>query len=196
MNTFWLGAARGGLGTSILGVTICVMFMAFAAGCGSRTAPEIAVEEDLATVPASLTTMPTPPIDGTRTEALALAVANLRGQVETNVDLSFTGVTDDDLTRLEFPDTVRTINLSNTRVTDRGVEYLIRIRNLETLVLMNTQVSEAVVDILKRMPSLCEVRLDNTQVSTAAQIELVHYFTPRIHARTQRQSAAVRRRQP
>lgn len=161
------------------------------AGCSSKgtNSPVVAVESRAA--PTATVALASLPLDGGRTEALVKGVAALHGQVETRVDLSFTAVTDDDLARLEFPETVREINLSSTKITDRGIEHLMRIPYLESLVLMDTQVTAGVVEILKRMPSLCEVRLDNTNVPIPAQLELISYLAPRASARAQRQTAAA-----
>lgn len=125
------------------------------------------------------------------TEALAADVVKLHGRIEARLDLSFSPVTDNDLGKMEFPDTITAINLSGTRITDRGVEHLMRARNLQELVLVDTPVTENVIETLKRMPHLTVVQLDNTGVPTARQLELVRFFSPRARARTQRQVQAA-----
>lgn len=165
-----------------------------AAGCGSKSAPTPGVAVNGAAVPAENTTFASLLSSGYGdTEALASSIAAFQGRVEARVILSFTAVTDDDLARLEFPDTVHEIDLSGTAVTDRGVEHLTRVRNLETLVLMDTPITEAVVDTLKQMPRLCEARLDNTNVPVNAQLDLITFLAPRAQARAARLSAARRR---
>jgi hypothetical protein len=134
-------------------------------------------------------------VEAERIEAIKGDVVPLQGRIETKIDLSFTSVTDADLERIKFPDSVCAIDLSGTSVTDRGVEQLKRVSNLESLILMDTQVTEGVVEILKQMPNLCEVRLDNSNVSVASQLELVRFLNPRVSAREERQRAA-RVRQP
>lgn len=185
--------------TSLMAVSSAVFLLTCAVGCGSEKVPPS--QANTMGPVAALTPQPTLaalPADGCRTEKLVAGVAALQGQVETGVNLSFTAVTDDDLGRLEFPETVREIDLSNTAVTDRGVEYLVRVPYLETLALRDTQVTDRVVEILRRMPSLCEVRLDNTNVSPVAQLEMVSFLSSRSSARAKRyrEAATAARRQP
>jgi len=144
--------------------------------------------------PTAPTTLAPVSIGNGDTEVLAADVVRLQGQVETRINLAFTPVTDEDLARLELPDTVTAINLSGTRITDRGVEHLKRARNLQELVLVDTPVTENVIETLKQMPHLTVVQLDNTGVPTARQLELVQFLSPRARARTQRQVQAAEQR--
>ena len=168
--------------------------VAMTAGCGSRatesladTAVPAAQRGEPVVTTAAPDTLPPYSVGNGDTEALAGDVARFKGRVKAQIDLSFTPITDDDLGRMEFPDTVHSINLSGTKITDQGVEHLKRARNLEELILIDTQVSENVLEILKQMPSLTEVRLDNTRVPVASQLEMVRFLSPRAQARTQQQ---------
>jgi hypothetical protein len=187
-----------------VGVFVLVPFflLTFLAGCGSPSPDPLtgatvsaAQGGDSAIAPAAPAVLPPHAVGNGDTEALAGEVARLQGRVKTQIDLSFTAVSDNDLAHLELPDTVHSINLSGTKITDQGIEHLRRARNLEELILIDTQVTESVLEILKQMPNLTEVRLDNTPVPVASQLEMVRFLTPRAQARTQQkvQAAAQQR---
>ena len=185
---------RFGRHTSLMLLAIMCAPVAVLAGCGSpatESLTDTVVPAAQSGEPAVAATAPAvlPPysVGNGDTEALAGEVARFKGRVKTQIDLSFAPITDDDLGRMEFPDTVHSINLSGTKITDQGVEHLKRARNLEELILIDTQVSENVLEILKQMPSLTEVRLDNTRVPVASQLEMIRFLTPRAQARTQQQ---------
>lgn len=110
---------------------------------------------------------------------LAALVAKLGGRVETQIELSRTPVTDEDLARMVFPDAVRSIALHHTNITDKGVLELKRARNLERVQLGLTKITDASIPHLKEMPRLVQAEIYAEGVSNESRNEMLRFLSAR-----------------
>ena len=84
----------------------------------------------------------------------AQAVENLGGTLTAHLEFAYSGITDEDLADLDFPETIRSISLRQTGVTDAGITELARATRLEHVDLTNTKISDAAISILTTLPEL------------------------------------------
>lgn len=84
----------------------------------------------------------------------AQAVENLGGTLTAHLEFAYSGITDEDLADLDFPETVRSISLRQTGVTDAGITELARATRLEHVNLTNTKISDAAIALLTTLPEL------------------------------------------
>ena len=131
------------------------------------------------------------PLAGGSTDTLIQSVTSLRGRTEVRIDFSRSTVTDDDLARLEMPDSIVGIDLSHTQATDQGMTHLLRARNLESINLIRTGVTAAGIETLKQLPNLYEVKIDDGRLSMEEHHELLRFLTPRASDRAKRKLATA-----
>ncbi|MGB6044325.1 MAG: leucine-rich repeat domain-containing protein [Pirellulales bacterium] len=112
---------------------------------------------------------------------LGRQVQKLGGRATLDLDFTWSDVTDEDLARMQLPDTVRSISLANTKITDQGLAALANLPNLEQLNLMNTQVTDEGLEQLKQLPHLWQVHLAGSQVSQEVALEFIRFLAPRAH---------------
>ena len=112
-------------------------------------------------------------------QELAQLVESVGGEVQINIDLSRSDVTDEDLARMKFPDTVRSISLHHTNITDKGVEELLRAKNLERVSLGITKITETSIPHLKAMPKLVNAELSAQGISSEAQMDMLRFLSAR-----------------
>ena len=108
----------------------------------------------------------------------AQLVAKLGGELHAHVELGGTQISNDELARLELPDTVRSISLRDSAITDLGAAELKRGLNLERIDLTNTQITDAALEDLKQMPRLWVVDVAAPNVSPEAFGE-IRFFVDR-----------------
>lgn len=99
--------------------------------------------------------------------------------IKNRLNLSDSGIDDDDLTDLPLTDSVRSISLCNTNISDAGVLELLRARNLHALDLRGTQISDAAADVFTRFPHMVEIQLSDTAMSQEKQKSLRQFFAQR-----------------
>lgn len=109
----------------------------------------------------------------------AMQIQSLDGNLLIHLDLSDSGIDDDDLTDLPLTDSVRSISLCNTNISDAGVLELLRARNLHALDLRGTQISDAAADVFTRFPHMVEIQLSDTAMSQEKQKSLRQFFAQR-----------------
>jgi hypothetical protein len=117
-------------------------------------------------------------------DEFATRVAQLGGNASVRADFTATGITDEDLAGLVFPDTVTEICLSRTKVTDEGLVHLKKVRNLKRLELAQTRISDAGVAHLKELPNLVHLDLHGSLVSGPVEKELDQQVRQRRIAQT------------
>lgn len=110
--------------------------------------------------------------------AYAQLVARLGGELHAHVELGGTQISDDELTALKLPDTVRSISLRDSAITDLGAAELKRGLNLERVDLTNTQITDAAMEDLKQLPRLWVVDVAAPNVSPQAFGE-IRFFVDR-----------------
>ena len=116
----------------------------------------------------------------------AQLVTKLGGELHAHVELGGTQISDDELARLELPDTVRSISLRDSAITDLGAAELKRGLNLERVDLTNTQITDAALEDLKQMPRLWVVDVAAPNVSPEA-FGKIRFFVDR-------RSSSIKRR--
>lgn len=110
---------------------------------------------------------------------LVQQVDSLGGRIRLDLDLSLIDLTDDDLAKIELPDTLTKLNLSFTKITDDGLAVLASAKNLAELELIGTQITEAGVEHLKAIPKLRRVNLHATKVPRKARLSLNKFLNQR-----------------
>ena len=108
------------------------------------------------------------------------AVEGLGGKTVLRVDLSNTEVTDDELSAMDFPDTLRELSLANTEITDRGVEYLQQFEDLEFINLNNTKITNASLDLLKQFQNLRSANVTTDTVGVKANKDFLRFMGRKI----------------
>jgi len=83
------------------------------------------------------------------------------------IDLSGTKVTDDDLRLLSNLAELRTLNLHRTGISDAGLEHLKDLKNLTTLTIGDTRITNAGLKALTRLEQLQFIGLHGTHVNDA-----------------------------
>ena len=101
------------------------------------------------------------------------------GRIELLLDLSYTGMNNEDLQNLDFPAHLTRLNLAGTAVTDEGLEKLKECKNLQILDLDHTRVTDDCLEFIKELPALHTLKLNGTDVSPAAQVEMVRLLRTR-----------------
>jgi len=99
------------------------------------------------------------------------------GEMQIYLDFTDTNITDEDLSRLPFPDNVRSISLRNTPITDRGVRELQRAHNLSVVDLRNTATTDDAVNTLIRLPRLWRATIASPEISLVKQRELSRFLS-------------------
>ena len=102
---------------------------------------------------------------GTSHDDYAQLIEGLDAKIHVHVDLSGTAITDEDLSAMEFPDSIRSMSLRDTAITDKGVMELSRCPTLERLDLSNTQITDAVLETLTKLRHLWIVNIASPDVS-------------------------------
>ena len=106
-------------------------------------------------------------------------IETIGGRVEIALDLSYTGLTDNDLEKLDLPKHLTRLDLAGTAVTDSGLPILARCKHLQILNLDHTQVSDECLETLKRLPAVYRVNLNGTRVSPESQREMIRFLRDR-----------------
>ena len=101
------------------------------------------------------------------------------GRIEIALDLSYTGLTDSDLEKLDLPEHLTRLDLAGTAVTDSGLGALDRCKNLQILNLDHTQVSDECLDIIQQLPAVYRVNLNGTRVSPDSQLKMIRFLRDR-----------------
>ena len=84
----------------------------------------------------------------------AQAVENLGGTLIAHLEFSYSGISDEDLTDLYFPETVRSISLRQTGITDIGLAELGRAPMLKQVDLTSTNITDEGLLSLADFPNL------------------------------------------
>jgi len=125
--------------------------------------------------------------DGVATEnTYGQDISRLGGEVQIHLEFGRTAITDEDLAKVEFPDTVRSISLHHTEITDKGVAELKRASRLETIDLSNTKITDAAVQVLMEMPHLWQAEVLSPGVSPETSLELKRFLQPRVRDRLEK----------
>ena len=106
-------------------------------------------------------------------------IETIGGRIEITLDLSYTGLTDDDLEKLDLPEHLTSLDLAGTAVTDSGLPFLNRCKNLQILNLDHTQVSDECLETIKQLPAVYRVNLNGTRVSPESQREMIRFLRDR-----------------
>ena len=106
-------------------------------------------------------------------------IETIGGRIEITLDLSYTGLTDNDLKKLDLPEHLTSLDLAGTAVTDSGLPFLNRCKNLQILNLDHTQVSDECLENIKQLPAVYRVNLNGTRVSPDAQLEMIRFLRDR-----------------
>lgn len=115
--------------------------------------------------------------DSTNQSRFATSVESVGGEMQIYLDFTDTNITDEDLSRLPFPDNVRSISLRNTPITDRGVRELQRAHNLSVVDLRNTATTDDAVNTLIRLPRLWRATIASPEISLVKQRELSRFLS-------------------
>lgn len=102
---------------------------------------------------------------GTSHDEYAQLIEGLDAKMHVHVDLHGTAITDEDLSAMEFPASIRSMSLRDTAITDKGVSELSRCQTLERLDLSNTKITDAVLETLKKLPNLWIVNIAAPDIS-------------------------------
>ena len=112
-------------------------------------------------------------------ENIGEQIEAIGGRIELGLDLSYTGLTDEDLRDLNLPQYLTRLNLSGTAITDEGLGALKGCVHLQSLNLDHTRVTDECLKAIKELPTLYQVNLNGTQVSPNTQLELVRFLRTR-----------------
>lgn len=106
-------------------------------------------------------------------------IETIGGRIKIALDLSYTGLTNDDLTNLDLPEHLTGLNLAGTAVTDEGLDALEGCKHLQHLNLDHTQVTDECLETIKELPTVYRVNLNGTRVSPDAQREMIRFLRTR-----------------
>jgi hypothetical protein len=112
-------------------------------------------------------------------ENFSAQIETIGGRIEIALDLSYTGLTDDDLGKLDLPEHLTRLDLAGTAVTDEGLGALEGCKHLQHLNLDHTQVTDECLETIKELPTVYRVNLNGTRVSPDAQREMIRFLRTR-----------------
>lgn len=115
---------------------------------------------------------PDPEVVASRLEARGALLTRDAFQSVVTMDLSNTGVIDEDLENIGLFQDLKQLNLAGTRVSNTCLDYLVPFRQLEFLGLMGTQVDDEGVRTIVKLRHLRFLSLAGTAVSDAGLISL------------------------
>jgi hypothetical protein len=103
-------------------------------------------------------------------------IETIGGRIKIALDLSYTGLNNDDLEKLDLPKYLTQLDLAGTAVTDEGLDALEGCKHLQHLNLDHTQVTDECLEIIKELPAVYRVNLNGTRVSPDAQREMIRFL--------------------
>ena len=106
-------------------------------------------------------------------------IKTIGGRIKIALDLSYTGLTDDDLQKLDLPEHLTQLDLAGTAVTEEGLVALKSCKNLQLINLDHTQVTDDCLETIKELPAVYRVNLNGTRVSPDAQREMIRFLRTR-----------------
>ena len=106
-------------------------------------------------------------------------IETIGGRIQISLDLSYTGLTNDDLTKLDLPEHLTQLDLAGTAVTDEGLDALEDCKHLQHLNLDHTQVTDECLETIKELPAVYRVNLNGTRVSPELQREMIRFLRTR-----------------
>ena len=106
-------------------------------------------------------------------------IKTIGGRIKIALDLSYTGLNDDDLEKLDLPKHLTQLGLAGTAVTDEGLVSLKSCKNLQFIDLNHTQVTDECLETIKELPAVYRVNLNGTRISPDAQREMIRFLRTR-----------------
>ncbi len=101
------------------------------------------------------------------------------GQLNMELNLADTNLTDAELNSITLPDSLTRVDLTRTKITDDGLAHLVSGRNIVEVTLTNTRITSNGLDHLRAMPNLQKVNLHDTDVPAMEQLELLRFLKDR-----------------
>jgi uncharacterized membrane protein len=101
------------------------------------------------------------------TDAMLSALTQMKDQV-IYLNLGFTSITDEQMTKIGELQNLRMLHLNNTAITDKGISSIHNLKALRNLNLVGTSTTDSTLAVLKKMDQLKNVYLYQTRMSQAA----------------------------